>query len=165
MLYQTLVMAKTFLCDQMLGKLAKWLRAAGYDTALAEPEARDQEILAQALREKRCLMTRDRHFLELDKGSTQVFFLKGNSLQEWVQEATALCSIDWLYRPLTRCLECNSVLRSVARDVVDVPPKVSQTMDVFLICPFCKKTYWEGSHAERMRMQLKAWKEGNFTSK
>src|SRR5919198_5333893 len=47
-----------FVADVMLGKLARWLRALGYDT-LYFRDAPDARLLGIALRERRQLLTRD----------------------------------------------------------------------------------------------------------
>src|SRR5215208_6379836 len=48
-----------FLCDAMLGGLAKWLRAAGYDAYYAREgtDVSDRTLTAKALRERRVLLT------------------------------------------------------------------------------------------------------------
>ena len=49
----------------MLAGLGKWLRAAGYDTKIITEPAEDQEIFQEAIAEKRLLLTRDSHFLQM----------------------------------------------------------------------------------------------------
>ena len=49
-----------FLCDEMLGRLARYLRAAGYDTALAAGGLPDSVWIGLAQREARLLLTCDR---------------------------------------------------------------------------------------------------------
>ena len=55
-----------FLCDAMLGGLAKWLRAAGYDAYYAREgtDVSDRTLTAKALAERRVLLTSDGGFLE-----------------------------------------------------------------------------------------------------
>ena len=55
-----------FLCDAMLGGLAKWLRAAGYDAYYAREgtDVSDRSLTAKALAERRVLLTSDGGFLE-----------------------------------------------------------------------------------------------------
>ena len=50
-----------FLCDAMLGGLAKWLRAAGYDAYYAREgtDVSDRTLTAKALEEGRVLLTSD----------------------------------------------------------------------------------------------------------
>jgi uncharacterized protein with PIN domain len=40
-------------CDEMLTRLGRWLRAAGYDTAIAESGLADTGIIAQCAAEGR----------------------------------------------------------------------------------------------------------------
>ncbi|MBX6323464.1 MAG: hypothetical protein IRY94_16695, partial [Rhodospirillaceae bacterium] len=49
-----------FLCDHMLIRLGRWLRAAGDDTAIAPGTMPDTAVLAWALRDSRLLLTRAR---------------------------------------------------------------------------------------------------------
>src|SRR5207249_3943916 len=57
-----------FLCDHMLGTLAKWLRFLGNDVAYPGP-VDDNELIALAGREDRTLLTRDRELSERMAGS------------------------------------------------------------------------------------------------
>src|SRR5579883_2502967 len=49
---------RAFLADRMLGRLARWLRIMGHDTAY-ERALPDDDLIEQALREDRWLLTRD----------------------------------------------------------------------------------------------------------
>ena len=49
-----------FLCDEMLVRLARLLRAAGYDTSLATDGEADAALLRLARDEGRILLTRDK---------------------------------------------------------------------------------------------------------
>ena len=48
-------------CDHMLGTLAKWLRIYGFDTAYANSEMDDDDIIRISKKEKRILITRDKN--------------------------------------------------------------------------------------------------------
>jgi predicted nuclease of predicted toxin-antitoxin system len=56
-----------FLVDRCAGRrLADWLRGQGYEVAeVVGPDPGDQELLDQANREERILITLDKHFLQL----------------------------------------------------------------------------------------------------
>jgi len=56
-----------FLVDRCAGRrVALWLRDSGHDVAeVIGPDPGDSELLAQAAREDRVLVTLDRHFLQL----------------------------------------------------------------------------------------------------
>ena len=66
-----------FLCDEMLANLARWLRAAGYDTLLAQQRASDRALLEQARTEDRWLLTRDHKLLEFRAAPGRVLRLRG----------------------------------------------------------------------------------------
>lgn len=48
-----------FLCDEMLGRLCRYLRAAGYDALLANGGRGDGELLRQCREEGRYFLTQD----------------------------------------------------------------------------------------------------------
>jgi hypothetical protein len=53
-----------FLADAMLGRLARWLRVLGFDTAY-DPTVHDPALVRMANAEGRVLLTRDRHLAAL----------------------------------------------------------------------------------------------------
>ena len=55
-----------FLCDQMLGTLAKWLRLLGFDTFYANDEIKDDILLLIAKKENRAIITRDKELIFRD---------------------------------------------------------------------------------------------------
>lgn len=150
-----------FLCDQMLSELGRWLRAAGYDTAIAEAGKKDLEILETAAQEKRTLLTCDHEFLEMEAPEKTVIFLKGHSLKEYVEQLSSELHLNWLYRPFSRCLLCNSELVVPDHEAVSklVPPKIQSQFTEFWYCENCEKVYWEGSHAKHMLEQLNTWQK------
>ena len=52
-----------FICDAMLGGLARWLRAAGYSASF-DVRIEDGELVRRALAEGRCLLTSDSGVME-----------------------------------------------------------------------------------------------------
>lgn len=141
-----------FLCDQMLAHLAKWLRAAGYDTTIAPAEAPDSEVLAEALAQGRVLITSDHHFI--GKGDNVVF------LRDATPAAlNAALAIDWLHEPFTRCLLCNTPFREPTPEAIEaqVPADARENSTQFWYCPKCDKVYWEGSHTEAMLKTLASY--------
>jgi len=53
-----------FLCDQMLGTLAKWLRIYGFDTFYANYKISDEELIKISKDEKRVLISRDKELIQ-----------------------------------------------------------------------------------------------------
>ncbi len=144
-----------FLCDEMLQRLGRWLRAAGYDTAIASPGQDDRELVQQANYESRLLLTRDRHMAQFRNGHGLVVLLEPNSLTSEVADISCRFAINWLIRPFTRCLECNTpLIPASAEQRMRLPEGALNISDIVLYCPHCDKLYWDGSHVRRMRHTL-----------
>jgi len=147
-----------FLCDEMLARLGRWLRIAGYDTLIASDGADDRALFETAQSEGRLLLTCDRKLLEYRDAKGVVVLVQGNSLQEYVQDVTQKLSIDWQFRPFSRCSLCNTPLLDVARERWQGLPQASQARATqVLACPRCHRLYWDGSHVRRIRQQLAIW--------
>lgn len=148
-----------FLCDQMLSRVGKWLRAAGYDTDIVTTPISDTEILTLALANHRLLITRDRHFLKMKNATSILIYLKSNHFKNCIQELNQQLEINWLYAPFSRCLNCNSLLEQPnPTDLFDnVPIRIQQQKMKFWYCPTCKQVYWEGTHTSQMISQLTQW--------
>lgn len=146
------------LCDEMLAGLGRWLRAAGHDTLIAAPGTPDREIMAMAREQGRLLITRDRKMLERKGAAEIVFLLNSCGLESWVASLSRELSINWLYRPFSRCLLCNTLLEEGSGPCPDqLPDSVLAENRPLFHCPHCRKFYWEGGHVARMRRQLERW--------
>jgi uncharacterized protein len=133
-----------FLADNMLGRLATWLRLLGYDTAY-QHDATDAELARRARVEQRVLLTRD---VELTR-RRGVRSLLIESEQVEVQLAQVFHALNLTAQEaLTRCAECNSLLEEVGKESVRglVPPYVFHTQERFRRCPYCAHIYWRGTH-------------------
>jgi uncharacterized protein with PIN domain len=147
-----------FLCDEMLAGLARWLRAAGYDTALATRGTNDRLLLETAVAEARLLLSRDRRLLEFRKGPGRVILLRSQGMNAWAAELRDRLSLDWQLRPFTRCLLCNAPLEPADESMRGaVPVSAQATGGSVTWCPVCEKLYWSGSHVRRMRARLAAF--------
>lgn len=150
-----------FLCDHMLSRLGKWLRAAGHDTYIVTTPISDRQVAELALSEMRLLITRDRHFLRIKAVSSILLYLKSNDFEECIQEINQAILIDWLYAPFSRCLNCNSLLENSNLDdlIGQIPTRIRQQKKEFWYCPACHHMYWEGTHTAHMLLQLTIWQE------
>jgi len=147
-----------FVCDRMLGTLARYLRILGYDTLYPE-ESRDAELLFLAYTQGRILLTRDTRMGT--RVSSSVFVLKSAVPEEQLKKVVKKFKLETGENLFTRCLECNTPLMEVEKKEVKgkVPPYIFKHHNEFAKCPKCKKYYWSGTHLERMEERVKRWKE------
>ena len=147
-----------FLCDEMLIGLARWLRAAGYDTEVCESTVTDRSVLEHAMNDNRLLITRDQKLMELRNAENNVLCLNCNDIESCVKELGKRIQLNWLLDPFSRCMQCNAPLVEAGADKLALVPDESRKLaHPLLYCPACNKVYWEGSHVDRMRQKLKAW--------
>lgn len=141
-----------FLVDNMLGRLATWLRLLGYDTAYF-PHADDPELVRVARAEDRILLTRD---VELTRRrGVQSVLIESEQVEAQLQQVFG--ALDLTAREaFSRCAECNHRLDIVSRDSVrgSVPPYIFETQERFRRCSRCGRVYWRGTHWARMLAQI-----------
>jgi uncharacterized protein len=148
-----------FLCDEMLRRLGRWLRASGYDTMIAEAGQADRQLVEQACREQRWLLTRDRKMAEFKQARDCVILMTGNDVPAQVEELGQRLPVDWLHAPFSRCLVCNAPLRTADPSRLGEVPEFSRdSLDELYECSGCHRLYWHGSHVRRMRAKLHRWK-------
>jgi uncharacterized protein len=150
-----------FVADGHLGKLARHLRMAGFDT-LWRNDAADGEIVGVAAAQKRTILTRDKGMLrrrEVERG----YFVRAIESETQLAEVIRALQLEGMLRPFTRCRECNSLLEEVAKaDVLErLPEKVRSLYDRFQRCPGCARVFWEGTHFERMKRIVSGTISGN----
>lgn len=142
----------------MLQGLGRWLRAAGYDTALAERGQTDGDLLRRAGAEARLLLTCDRELAMRARPEVAVLALPAEGLDAGAHTLSRDLGLDWLRAPFTRCLRDNAVLRPAsARQRRDLPARAQVLQGPVTACPDCARLYWPGSHVRRMRARLEAW--------
>lgn len=139
----------------MLGRLARWLRALGHDTAY-DRAAGDADLLRRAARERRILVTRDTRIARPPK--VRLVLLHANDTAGQLRELAAVLGVRDRSRLLTRCLVCNTRLRRATPDEVEAgaPDHVRATQRDFRACPGCGRVYWPGTHRRRLAAALAA---------
>ena len=149
-------MQRKFLADAMLGKLAKWLRALGYDTYYQRYYG--SGVLERLLSGGRLLLSRNRKTAGLHPGSVLIC---SEHISEQLLEMRSAGLIHttgegWF----TRCLICNVPLEKAE------PPDTRQNVPEYVFhektdgisrCPSCGRYFWPGTHRERMIKQLREW--------
>ena len=138
----------------MVGRLAKYLRMAGYDVLYINT-ASDDQIISKAGETDRIVLTRDSLMLarrEFKKGTVKYLFIKDDKLKNQLNQIKSDLKVS-LKPNLVRCIECNRKLIKVKKEDVKnkVPPYVYKTQQNFLYCKKCNKYYWRGTHYDNIR--------------
>ena len=144
-----------FLADRMLGKLARWLRILGYDTAYL-PQLSPVGIMREGRRQQRLILTRDTRLLRR-KDAPPLIFVQSDHFREQLQQIVDTLHLEPLRALFTRCVECNQRLTEVAKDEVraQVPEYVWQTQSEFHRCPQCHRLYWGATHRDHVLEELR----------
>lgn len=146
-----------FIADCNVGKLARWLRASGYD-ATYHHRITDGELVRRAGSEGQILLTRDAGLMRrrpVAGGQVAAILVRGDSALAQLRQVREEIGLG-PRSVLSRCLECNLRLRPRPRAAVAarVPPHIAATQTRYHECPRCRRVYWSGTHCERMRRTL-----------
>ena len=138
-----------FIADIMVGRLARYLRMAGYDVIYIN-DIEDEEVIRIAKKEGRTILTRDSLMLQrkdCKNGVIKYLLIEDDRLMNQLEQVKNDLGVE-LRPKLIRCLECNALLQKVSKADLKgkVPPYVFKTQDNFLYCPGCAKYYWRGTH-------------------
>lgn len=156
-----------FLCDVMLGRLARELRLLGMDVEYLRGVG-GMQAYRQARGKGRILLTRSKRLAKLPGTK----YLEAADLHGQVAEVRgeAVTGVGSQERPVTfqegkqfsspapvrqaaRCFACNEPLTRITREQArpSVPFFIYQIHHEFTRCARCKRVYWPGSHARNMQ--------------
>jgi uncharacterized protein with PIN domain len=144
-----------FFADVNVGRLTRWLRALGIDTAW-EDRISDGDLVRRALTENRNILTLDKR-LPIEWRIGNVLLLKTQVPFEQLREVVEHFKIPRRGKLFTRCLMCNEPLReALNEEIARHVPETMRTWEdkIFQYCPNCRKVYWEGSHTVRMKKAI-----------
>ena len=142
----------------MLKGLARWLRAAGYDTEIANDGETDRKLIERARESNRLLITRDRKLMEFRNAADTVCLIHCTGIDDCAKTLRGKASLNWLYQPFSRCLLCNTELSDIKdKTSVSVPDDVRE--GPLFHCTTCNRVYWSGGHVKRMRKMLEKWEK------
>lgn len=150
--------APQFACDAMLGGLARWLRAAGYDASWQEG-IDDWDLIRLARREGRILLTCDTGIFRVGvvrDGEVPALLLP-HGMSKRDQLAFVLRELQLPPRE-ARCMKCGGVLVEVPKEQVRerVPARSFAWQHRFSECNRCGQLFWEGTHWQRIIEQIQA---------
>lgn len=146
-----------FMADAMLGRLARWLRILGYDTAY-EKVITDEALIERAIREDRWVLTRDRKLAERKVLRERHTLIASDDVDGQLEQlyCDLQMDLDVPHHRGYRCADCNVALTRIscheARPLV--PPFVAETYREFLQCPDCRRAFWPGTHWKNMLKRL-----------
>jgi hypothetical protein len=146
-----------FLCDPSLAGLARWLRAAGYEAALA-PDVPGHRLPDEALRRGLVLLTTEAEALDrriAADGSLVVAWLPSAVTMAEQLKMAALDLGLTLREP--RCMACGGTLVPTPKEDVRprIPPRTALWKDDYFVCAACNRLFWRGTHWERIERTLR----------
>ncbi len=148
-----------FIVDVNLGKLARYLRLLGFDTAW-QNDLQDREIVDISLAEERIILTRDRRLLfhrEIQHG----FWVRNLKPDLQVPEVLKRLELWQDIAPFRRCAICNGLIQVVAKEKIlaKLEPLTRKYYDKFYRCEDCGQIYWKGSHYDKLLKKLDKFKD------
>jgi uncharacterized protein with PIN domain len=151
-----------FIADVHLGTLARYLRMMGFDV-LYKNDFDDNEIVNLSLSEKRAILTKGHGILKRSE-VTHGYWIRSTKVKEQVIEVIKRFDLKNIIKEFSRCINCNSVLKPISKNEIidDLPPKVSKSKTDFSRCPVCNKSYWKGTHHQKMLSFIQSVKDIEF---
>jgi len=142
-----------FLLDVHLGALARRLRLLGIDTSY-DKHADDGDLVEQAGRQDRVLLSRDRRLL-MRRALRRAAFVRGQDPDD--QLADVIERFRPPMQPWSLCLVCGGTLVPVpkAQVVDELEPGTVRTQQQFSRCGSCRKVYWHGAHDARLQQVIR----------
>ncbi len=143
-----------FIVDVNLGKLARLLRMAGFDSEFRN-NYNDHDVARLAHTENRIVLTRDRRLLR-HKIITHGYWIRSFEPRRQFVEVLDRFGLWSEISPFNRCLECNGIIEPISKeDVIDqLEPRTVLYYDEFFRCADCGNIYWKGTHFDHMNSVL-----------
>lgn len=143
-----------FIVDVNLGKLAQKLRLLGFDT-LFRNDYDDNDIVADAVKENRIILTRDIALLKRS-AVTHGYWIRNDDPKKQLTEVIGRLQLQNHFRPFSRCSACNAGMKAVDKNKIShkLHADTLEMYDEFWQCEGCGKVYWEGSHYDKILLWL-----------
>lgn len=144
---------KSFVVDEMCGKLARWLRLLGFDTAYyigKSSENMDDHLISIAIREDRTLLSKDTALVKraINVGVEALLLRGSNTFQDLKQVLLDYLNCNKI-KVKPRCPICNSTIEKIGEEVV----KEGGNRTLYG-CKKCGKVYWFGAHWKTIKRIL-----------
>ena len=141
----------------MLGKLARWLRMLGQDTAYST-KLDDLALIFKAKKEQRILITRDfKLYKNSIKNNVPVFYVSDQNKVEMLANLRTKFGIPLdIDMEISRCPLCNFSLQKITKQ--EASKKIKQNTLLYYndvwSCSSCLSVYWKGSHLKDINLTL-----------
>jgi uncharacterized protein with PIN domain len=148
-------MSNKFIADVHLGKLARWLRLLGFDTAYKNDYTNEQ-LIQISKEEERVLLSRNTS-LSANK-QIECFVIAGENPSGQLISVVEYFDLKDKFRLFSRCLVCNGILEPVSKESIlnSLQKNTAPYFNEFWQCKRCKRIYWKGSHYERMLKKIES---------
>jgi hypothetical protein len=143
-----------FALDGHLGTLARDLRLLGFDSWY-QRTVDDADLVSMSVESGRMLLSRDLGVL-MRSAVANASYVRATDPDEQIVEVLARFGLGEKVQPFRRCLACNGLLvnASAAQVAANVDARIAAQFSSFRHCPDCGRTYWEGSHYERLAARV-----------
>ncbi len=130
----------------MLGRLAKWMRLLGFDTAYFR-NINGKTIIYHSRKEGRTILTRSKIMSEKYDDS---ILIESENLMDQLKQITNIVKINL---PFSRCPVCNTKTEKASKEEVKnaVPAYIFEIHNDFKRCPECGKVFWKGTHYKEIK--------------
>lgn len=135
-----------FICDFMLGRLAKWMRLLGLDTEYFR-DTNGKTISYHSKKRGRTILTRSKI---LSKKYDDSILIESENLTDQLKQIKNIVEIN---RPFSRCPVCNTETKKAGKEEIKnaVPSYVFETHNDFKRCPECGRVFWKGTHYKEIK--------------
>lgn len=138
-------MNTSFIVDEMLGHIARWLRIAGYDVKFVN-RISDVDLLKLAIGGGRTLITSDKELAsKARKNGVKVIFITSSDSINALSYIAASLSLPMEPR-MVRCTVCNGLLKLWEGGPLNVGYPIPGEGKDLWVCETCGRVYWKGTH-------------------
>lgn len=152
-----------FLCDEMLGGLAKQLRSCGVDAELAERRENYERMMVElAERERRVILTSSFRLVQRNLFE-RILLISTRGKRDQLHRVLEIFRIKIRKdRLFTRCVKCNGSFalcteadQSEMKTFSEVPEPIRNKHSEFYRCVRCAQIFWQGYKYNRAMTELK----------
>jgi uncharacterized protein with PIN domain len=152
----------SFVAESTLGRLAKWLRLAGFFAAYVhgKPQA---ERLMMLCRDEHCIILTRTQRVQRNLPPERTLFIHANMPLDQARHVMQYLNLNYYdLKPLSICSQCNLPLLPLVKSEIHhcLADHTFRQHHHFYGCSACGRIYWPGSHARRWMTLLHQWFEG-----